>query len=97
MYKLPVHNHLADFYELHPDCRAIIGLYLLAWEEEYGDDIICDIATSKAESKAKHEAYTAAGYIFKDENAFGHGSETLGYISCYLPLSAARKPKNQII
>lgn len=85
MKRLPIHNHLADFYEQHPDCRAIIGLYLLAWEEEYGDDIICDIATSKAESKAKHEAYTAAGYIFKDENAFGHGSETLGYISCYLP------------
>ena len=76
-------NKLETFLSTHPDTKFIIGMYLAAWEEEYGEAIIMDVAETKEESQQQYEYYTSKGLKLLDENCFGQGLETMGIISCW--------------
>lgn len=80
-------NRLPDFYKQHAEYQSLIGLYLLAWEEEFhgeiGKELTADIAESEEESQAQYKYYTGQGYVLRDENLFGNSNGETYRISCY--------------
>lgn len=55
----------------------------MCWTDEFGQDIVVDVAETKEESKKQYDHYTSLGYNLVDQNFFGCGNELRGIIQCF--------------
>lgn len=76
-------SKLPDFYNSHPEYKAILGLYIIGWEEMFGNELMIDIAETKDEAKEQYDYWTSKGWIFKDQNFFGDSTDAYT-ISCFV-------------
>jgi len=76
-------NNIQHFLERHPGSKNIIGLYLMAWQDEFGKDIIADVSESEEEAQQRADFYKTRGYQLIDENRFGCGFDTMGIAQCF--------------
>lgn len=82
MQELPT-NLTGQFLKKHEDFHGIIMLYAMGWEEDFGDEIVVEVVESNEEKQLRVPLYEAAGYVLKDENAFGDANGIVGIACCY--------------
>ncbi len=76
-------TNLPAFLEQHPDTESLLCLYHYAWQQEYGDDFVMDVADSKDDATKRIAFYRSHGYTLVDENRFGQGNTVEGIVQCY--------------
>ena len=77
-------NNLHDYMESHPDVKGIIGLILMGWLDEYGEDIIVDVSETDDEAAQRMAFYQSHGYKLKDESGFGCWDNKMGILQCFI-------------
>lgn len=82
MQKLPT-NLSQQFLADHIEYYEIVMHNVAEFRKEFGDDIVIEVVESDEIIPQRVPLFEAAGYVLKDENAFGDADGVVGIACCY--------------
>lgn len=64
-------NSINSFISKYPDLKMVVGLYMMAYDEQFNKECVYEIAMNDDEEQQLTERYKRLGYKIADTDYFG--------------------------